>query len=112
MLKDKQKLASKKHYQQNKKRVIAKVREYKQRKRKEWWEYKGTLKCQKCGAAHPAIIDFHHIDKTDKTKQHVNALVKAGRFTAAYEEIKKCVVLCANCHRIHHYDEMISSRED
>jgi hypothetical protein len=21
------------------------------------------------------------------------------------KEAKKCIVLCANCHRIHHYDE-------
>ena len=50
-----------------------------------------------------AIIDFHHPPGT-KT-YGVNELVAKRKFAKVYEEIKKCVVLCANCHRIHHYDE-------
>jgi predicted HNH restriction endonuclease len=35
----------------------------------------------------------------------VHRLVANGTITKAREEIKKCVVLCANCHRKHHYEE-------
>jgi predicted HNH restriction endonuclease len=43
------------------------------------------------------------VDRTDK--QSVHFLVKNYRFAAAMEEIKKCIPLCANCHRILHWEE-------
>jgi hypothetical protein len=49
------------------------------------------------------IIDFHHVDRTDK--QSVHFLVKNYQFAAAMEEIKKCIPLCSNCHRILHWEE-------
>ena len=104
-MREKQKEAARKHYANNKKKVMAKVQAYKVKKKKEWWDYKKSLSCVKCGASHPAIIDFHHIDKHDPTKQKVHKLVQCGRYAAAYEEIEKCLILCANCHRIHHWDE-------
>ena len=64
-----------------------------------------------CGASHPAIIDFHHIDRADPNKQKVHKLVCSGRFAAAYREIEKCMVLCANCHRILHYEELHGKQE-
>jgi len=72
--------------------------------KKEWDTFKCTLKCTKCGFDHQAALDFHHEDPTKK-EHSVNRLVSDGRFKKAYEEIKKCIVLCANCHRIHHYEE-------
>jgi len=72
--------------------------------KKEWDVYKRTLKCTKCGFNHHAALDFHHEDPSLK-EHNVNRLISDGRFKRAYEEIKKCVVLCANCHRIHHHDE-------
>lgn len=94
----------KKWYAKNREKVIAQVNVLKARKRKEWQEFKATLACSKCGQAHPAIIDFHHIDRSHP-KHSVNLLISHGRWAKALEEIKKCVVLCANCHRIVHWDE-------
>jgi hypothetical protein len=65
----------------------------------------GLPGCSHCGTTHPSgvIIDFHHVDRTDK--QSVHFLVKNYQFAAAMEEIKKCIPLCANCHRILHWEE-------
>jgi hypothetical protein len=98
------KAQSRKHYQENKEKIIAKTLEKKKQFRLEWRAYKATLKCTTCGFAHPAALDFHHVDPSKK-ESDIHALLQSGRFTKAYEEIKKCIVLCANCHRIHHYEE-------
>jgi len=102
----------KKCYEKNSASYIARVRANNDRLKKEWHDFKCTLACAHCGAAHPAIIDFHHTNRHDPHKQHVNTLIKNKRFTAAYKEVKeKCIVLCANCHRIHHYNEQKNTPE-
>jgi len=97
--------ASRKHYAGNKEKVKAKVKAYKLKKRDEWHAYKASLVCTRCGASHPAIIDFHHIDRHDPDKKKVHKLVQNHNYATAYKEIEKCLILCANCHRIHHYEE-------
>lgn len=88
------------NYAERREKINARRRELK----KEWDAFKCTLKCTKCGFDHPAALDFHHEDPTEK-EHNVNRLVSDGRFKKAYEEIKKCIVLCANCHRVHHWEE-------
>jgi hypothetical protein len=102
---ERQKAASRRHYAKHRKKVLASVQAYKDKKKAEWRRYKRTLSCTKCGIKHPAVIDFHHVDRDDPNKQKVHKLVCSGRFKAAYKEIEKCMVLCANCHRILHYEE-------
>lgn len=102
--KEKQKIYSARWYQKNKEKTKRKMASLRKENRRIWAEYKSSLSCVKCGASHPAIIDFHHVIR-DKTKQSVNQLIGHGRFTAAWEEIKKCIPLCSNCHRILHWDE-------
>jgi heterodisulfide reductase subunit B len=88
------------NYAKRRQSLAARKKELKQ----EWDTFKATLACTKCGFSHSAALDFHHEDPS--TKEHsVNQLISDGRFRKAYEEIKKCIVLCANCHRIHHYKE-------
>lgn len=70
----------------------------------EWIKFKSTLCCARCGFKNPAALDFHHENPADK-EHNVNRLVSDGRFRKAYEEVKKCIVLCSNCHRIHHDDK-------
>ena len=97
---------SREHYLKNKATVIQRTKESKAQQKLEWHSFKQSLKCTKCGFAHPAALDFHHEDPTEK-EYNVHRLIANGQFAKAYEEIKKCIVLCSNCHRIHHYDEKL-----
>jgi hypothetical protein len=95
-----------KYYQANKQKVIERNNITKAKARSRWQTFKATLKCNRCGENHPATLDFHHIDSSDPTNRKVHKLMSNGRYRDAMEEIKKCEVLCANCHRKHHYDEL------
>jgi protein-arginine kinase activator protein McsA len=95
---------SRKHYEANKAQVIALTTENKKKDRLYWAAFKATLKCTKCGENHPAALDFHHKDPSKKDRA-VSWFLKNSQFTKAIEEATKCIVLCANCHRIHHYLE-------
>jgi citrate lyase alpha subunit len=100
----KQSIYKKRHYEKNKASHIERTKKNKSKRKKEWDEFKASLKCTHCGVQHPALLDFHHVIR-GPDKQSVNKLVADGRFTAAKEEIKKCVPLCANCHRLLHWQE-------
>jgi acetylornithine/succinyldiaminopimelate/putrescine aminotransferase len=101
--KAKHKEYSAKYYQKNKEAIKAGSKITNAAARRAWVEYKATLACTVCGFSHPAVIDFHHPPGTKK--YGVNDLVANRRFTKAYKEVKKCIVMCSNCHRIHHYNE-------
>jgi hypothetical protein len=70
----------------------------------KWDTFKCTLRCTKCGFRHPAALDFHHTNPSEK-ENLVSKLVSDGCFAAAMEEVQKCIVLCANCHRVLHAEE-------
>ena len=63
----------------------------------------GCVVCgyNKCNEA----LDFHHIDSSTKDRS-VSELLCSGSMAALKEEISKCVVLCANCHREHHAGQL------
>jgi hypothetical protein len=63
-------------------------------------EYKQTLACSQCGENHPACLDFHH--KDEKEKDFILAIYRYFGKKRILEEIGKCMVLCANCHRKFH----------
>jgi len=100
----KQKTYASTYYQNNKDKVLATTKASVKKYKEQWRSFKATLSCVKCGQNHPATLDFHHIDSSTK-EASVNKLIKYRAFKRAMEEVKKCVVLCANCHRIHHHDE-------
>jgi hypothetical protein len=68
-------------------------------KRKWFFELKKELKCEICNFSHPAALDFHHIDPTQKK---FTISPNKHNKKEVLEEIKKCRVLCSNCHRIEH----------
>ena len=102
--KEAQRKSNRESYARNREQVGAKVKEYKTLLRAEWQKYKATLVCTICGESDPATLDFHHAVR-DPTNRKLSNLLRNSAYRDVYEEIKKCIVLCANCHRKHHQRE-------
>jgi hypothetical protein len=102
--KSKQKTYSAAHYNENKERVKRNTKAKNKEKMNEWNAFKASLSCLECGIDYPAVLDFHHVAPELKSAA-VHKLVQARRLKAAMEEVEKCIVLCANCHRYWHYME-------
>ncbi len=61
-------------------------------------------KCAHCGGSfHRAVFDFHH--RGDKAGSPSGMFVNQSMRTLA-KELAKCDLLCANCHRLEHRDEL------
>lgn len=95
---------SREYYLANKDKTLIANAKTRKKNKEAWIEYKSSLACTKCGFSHPAALDFHHVDPNTKT-DNVHKLASNGQYKKAHKEIEKCIVLCANCHRIHHYIE-------
>ena len=66
-------------------------------------EIKLEFSCQKCGYnKNAAALDFHHLDPAEKDTSVARMISNNYRLDKVYEEIKKCICLCANCHREFH----------
>jgi hypothetical protein len=76
-------------------------RDRKQRYKQQLKDYKKSLCCSKCGINDHRVLEFHHKDPVTK-EATVASLIKDRSFKSVLKEIEKCVVLCANCHRIEH----------
>jgi len=97
-----------KWYAKHSKREIQKVAERKQ-KLKFWMEdYKSSIGCSKCGENHPSCLEFHHLDRSDKTSEISRMVNHGASKKKILEEASKCVILCSNCHRKLHYERQDS----
>lgn len=73
---------------------------------REWYkDFKKGKKCKYCTENDSRCLDFHHINPKTKhmSISKMVSLCKSKRLIM--KEIKKCDVLCSNCHRKEHYDE-------
>lgn len=100
---EKQLACQRRHYQDNKQYYLDRNR--KRREMISEWlrEYKATLRCSKCGQNHPATLQFHHTDPTQKEYGVATFSARCCSIATIQKEIAKCVVLCANCHAIEHW---------
>lgn len=66
--------------------------------------YKESHCCEVCGEARTVCLDFHHRDPDSKKF----SLSDAETYSIARidKEIKKCILVCANCHRVIHADDV------
>jgi 5-methylcytosine-specific restriction endonuclease McrA len=89
-------------YPKNKARRVELNLAWRKKIREQYQDYKKTLSCLVCGENEPACLDFHHTNPSEKEMAVREILNKNRSFARLMEEVKKCVVLCSNCHRKFH----------
>ena len=77
------------------------IERWRQRKTQAVKDFGG--KCRDCNQEYPdAVFDFHHLDPSEKDFDWNKLRLRS--IDSIREELSKCVMLCANCHRIRHID--------
>lgn len=89
----------KNHYQKNKEKYIEKANRHKERM-KLWFEeeFKDILFCVKCGEKERCCLDFHHLNPREKDDVIAHMIKRCSK-DKIRQEVAKCIVVCANCHR-------------
>lgn len=95
---------NKKWYDKNKVSHKATIKENKEKYKVDFYEYKSSLKCGRCSETHVSCLDFHHKDGEEK-ERGISSMIGSCKLETIMEEIKKCEVVCANCHRKIHWNE-------
>lgn len=92
--------------QETKERIKLNDRNRRVKRKQEAVDLLGGV-CLDCGKSYPlACYDFHHLDPNQKEFDPCSKLTsKKEKFL---EELRKCVLLCANCHRVRHFDTSFS----
>jgi len=123
LTKEEQKIKRKEYQKRYKEKYPERVKEqkakyeqkYKQRNRKkasDWQREKGRKnkllaiqyfnnQCNDCKLTfHPVVYDFHHLDPTKK--EFTFTQIAGRKWENIIPELSKCIMLCANCHRLRH----------
>ncbi len=79
-------------------------KKWKDKKRQFVLNYKSSHPCVICGESRTACLDFHHVNN-DKDGNISRMVIDGYSLDRIQKEIDKCIVVCANCHRIVHYNE-------
>lgn len=109
---DCQRISSRKHYLRN----LDKVQRRTETNRKnavhlncEYIEkYLTEHSCVDCGNNNPIVLDFDHV-RGEKIASLSEMKKDGWSLKAIIEEIDKCEVRCANCHRIRHHNERLNA---
>jgi hypothetical protein len=96
--------ARKIYYQKNKGNIIEGIYttklKNKIRNQQFVWDYLKTHPCIDCGETNPIVLEFDHKDNVEKHNNISFLIEKAWSIKTISDEIDKCDVRCANCHRI------------
>ena len=89
------------YYVRNKKEINARKKVRTDEQKQKAVEYLGG-KCQQCGLEDICVnvFDFHHRDP--KEKSYDISTKRYRNFESIKQELDKCDLLCANCHRRKH----------
>jgi hypothetical protein len=100
--KEKARACQRRYYERNRDLYYRKNKNKKEQLRAVAQEYK-SQPCADCGGIFPFyVMDFDHREGEEKLS-HVSTLVKMMSLQRLLDEIAKCDVVCANCHRIRTY---------
>jgi len=108
----KQKVYSRRYYERHKADYLAR-NAIKRKRIAEWFaEYKSQNPCVDCKTLYPAyVMDFDHLPGTVKL-HHPNQLVNRLSWRALRDELDKCELVCANCHRIRTHARRVAAKAE
>lgn len=97
------------HYQRNKEQYILKNKELRTKR----LEFVNSLKnkpCTDCGIKYPPyVMEFDHLGNEKKFKEISVMVRQTYSEERILNEIKKCELVCSNCHRQRTYDRYQAS---
>ena len=94
----------KSHYERNKGYYYSRVEARRQINREFISAIKKKGRCVDCGIKDTRVLDFDHRAEFKKIKAISNAVLNGWSLKKLQEEINKCELRCANCHRIKTYE--------
>lgn len=96
-------LQKKEWYQNNQVRERQKIKERQNSIREEQrdyiWKYLLLHPCVDCGETNPLVLEFDHV-RGIKNANVGSLLLRGVAMNTLLEEINKCDIRCANCHKI------------
>ena len=95
---------AKEHYAKNREKYAEARKRFRAKRMAALNEIKAQRgPCVDCGGTfHPYAMDFDHVGD-DKVKD-VSDLIQCASWQAVLDEIAKCELVCANCHRVRTYN--------
>lgn len=91
------------HYKNNIDYYVKKARRRNKLVREEThrriFEYFSSHPCVDCGETDPVVLEFDHIESKNKDAAVSTMVSTLKSWERILEEIEKCEVRCANCHR-------------
>ena len=98
-----------KWYFKNREKVrVQKKKRYQERQ--DWFvKYKSKHSCTDCGKFYPSyVMDFDH--RNGKEKKFLVSNLRTASWETLLKEVKKCDLVCSNCHRIRTYSHSSTDR--
>lgn len=83
----------------DRKKLYAAQKRHREKIRALLFKYLSDESCIDCGEQDPIVLDFDHRDPKNKFKQISRMLSGHYSWKSVVQEIEKCDIRCANCHR-------------
>lgn len=83
----------------NRQDLYAAQKRHRLRIRQKLFEFLSEKQCVDCGEKDPIVLDFDHVDPKNRFKNVARMLSGHYSWKSVLEEIEKCEIRCANCHR-------------
>ena len=95
-------------YRKNKPKQMVSVKrnnkKYIRRNKVAFYKWLSEQECAICGEDDMTVFEMHHRDPSKKEIGITVMLQRVFSIERLFKEIKKCDVLCANCHKRIHYE--------
>ena len=95
---------SRDHYRRNSEKIRAQTGENSARNKAFRSNLLAQFPCHCCGNPDPTVIQWHHVEPEDKSFAIKKFIAKPHDIW--WDEVLKCIPVCANCHLKIHYNKL------